>query len=196
MMPEAWLIGLEWTSVLLNIGYAYLLGRQLRIGWLLGFVASAIGVLLYAEQDAWLMAALNVFYAVMGIYGWWSWGRAEVMRQVVRYSLQRHGLLIVITGLGTLVLVGLMHSIDQPGKLLGMEAFIAASAMVATWLMSRKVLENWLYWIAGDLVAVGYNYLIGYNGYALLNVVYIVLAVVGILRWRKQMLQSAAPQRQ
>lgn len=183
-------LALEWTSVLLNIGYAYLLGRQLRVGWLLGFVASTIGVLLYAEQDAWLMAALNVFYAVMGLYGWWSWGRVEVVKQVVRYTMQRHAMLLLITTMGTVLLVSLMHAVDRPGRLLGMEAFIASSAMVATWMMSRKVLENWLYWIVGDLVAVVYNHLIGYNGYALLNIVYIVLAVVGFTRWRREMLRS------
>lgn len=187
MLPEAWLTGLEWTSVLLNIGYAYLLGKQLRVGWLLGFVASAIGVMLYAEQDAWLMAALNVFYAVMGLYGWWGWGRTEVVRRVIRYPLQRHAVLLLITGLGTALLVSAMHAVDQPGRLLGMEAFIASSAMMATWMMSRKVLENWLYWIVGDLVAVVYNHLIGYDGYAVLNGVYIVLAVVGFTRWRKEL---------
>ncbi|MBX2974269.1 MAG: nicotinamide mononucleotide transporter [Flavobacteriales bacterium] len=180
-------LALEWTSVLLNIGYAYLLGKQVRVGWLLGFVASAIGVGLYALQSAWIMAGLNVFYAVMGLYGWWNWGRAEVVKGVVRYALQRHVLLMLITGAGTAALVWGMHAIGQPGKLLGMEAFIASSAMVATWMMSRKVLENWLYWIVGDLVAVVYNHLIGYDGYALLNVVYIVLAVVGFVRWRKEL---------
>ena len=57
---------LEWTSVVLNIGYAYLLGRQLRVGWLLGFVASSIGVWLYADQTAWLMAALNAWLTADG----------------------------------------------------------------------------------------------------------------------------------
>jgi nicotinamide mononucleotide transporter len=47
-------------------------------------------------------------------------------------------------------------------------------------------LENWLYWTIGDLVAVVYNHLIGYDGYALLNAVYIALAVVGFIRWRQQ----------
>jgi nicotinamide mononucleotide transporter len=47
-------------------------------------------------------------------------------------------------------------------------------------------LENWLYWTIGDLVAVVYNHLIGYDGYALLNAVYIALAVVGFVRWRQQ----------
>ena len=70
---------LEWISVILNILFTILLGREIRLGWLLGFVASAIGVWLYAEQSAWLMSALNGFYAAMGIYGWWNWGRTEVV---------------------------------------------------------------------------------------------------------------------
>lgn len=181
---------LEWTSVLLNIGYAYLLGRQVRVGWLLGFVASALGVLLYAAQEAWLIAALNVFYAIMGLYGWWSWGRPEVARSVVRYTVQRHAVMLLLTAAGMALLVGIMHAIDQPGKYLGMEAFIASSAMVATWMMSRKVLENWIYWMVGDAVGVLYNHLIGYQGYALLNAVYIVLAVVGFIRWRREMVAA------
>lgn len=178
---------LEWTSVLLNIGYAYLLGRQLRMGWLFGFVASSLGVLLYAVEDAWLMAALNVFYAIMGLYGWWSWGRPEVERTVVRWSVQRHGIMLLLTGIGMALLLAGMHAMDQPGRFLGMEAFIASSAMVATWMMGRKVLENWIYWMVGDAVGVVYNHLIGYSGYALLNVVYIGLAVYGFMRWRRQM---------
>jgi nicotinamide mononucleotide transporter len=67
-----------------------------------------------------------------------------------------------------------------------MEAFITSFAMVATWMMGRKALENWLYWTIGDLVAVVYNHLIGYDGYAMLNAVYIALAVVGFVRWRQQ----------
>ena len=93
---------------------------------------------------------------------------------------------------GTLLLVALMHQLGQPGRYLGMEAFIASFAMVATWLMSRKALENWIYWSIGDLVAVVYNHWIGYDGYALLNCVYIVLAVAGFLRWRKQLGQLAS----
>ena len=74
MSPNDALI-LEYTAVSLNIGYAYLLGRQVRVGWLLGFVASAIGVGLYAVQNAWIMGGIKVFYDVMGVYGWWKWGR-------------------------------------------------------------------------------------------------------------------------
>ncbi|MGV3637791.1 MAG: nicotinamide riboside transporter PnuC [Flavobacteriales bacterium] len=181
-------IALEYSAVALNIAFTILIGREIRSGWLFGFIAALIGVLLYAVQDAWLMAALNLFYAVMGLYGWWNWGRSGGSEKVVRYGWPQHAVLLALGIAGTVALVQLMKWIDQPGTLLGMEAFITSFAMVATWMMSRKVLENWFYWIVGDVVAVVYNHLIGYQGYALLNVIYIVLAVVGFLRWRKQMI--------
>lgn len=182
---------LEWSAVLLNIGFTILIAIERRSGWLLGVVAAVFGVALYLAQDAWLMAALNAFYAIMGIYGWWSWGKGSGDGPIISYGLRMHTVLLLVGALSTAGLAVLMHSLDIPGKYKGMEAFIAAFAMVATWLMSRKALENWLYWTIGDLVAVVYNHWIGYDGYALLNAVYITLAVVGFVRWRKRMALQA-----
>ncbi|MBK8499713.1 MAG: nicotinamide mononucleotide transporter [Flavobacteriales bacterium] len=183
---------LEWSAVVLNIGFTILIAVERRAGWLLGFVAAIFGVLLYLAQDAWLMAALNAFYAAMGAYGWWSWGSDSAERPIVRYSWRKHVVMLSIGALGTLLLAYLMHLFQVPGKFHGMEAFITAFAMVATWMMSEKALENWLYWTIGDVVAVWYNHLIGYDGYALLNMVYVGLAVVGLVRWRKKMRQQRA----
>ena len=184
-MSPALTISLEYSAVVLNIVFTILIGLERRAGWLLGFVAALIGVVLYGVQDAWLMSALNGFYAAMGLYGWWSWGNDKDTTRITRLKWERHVVLLLIGLAGTGLLMALMHQLGQPGRYLGMEAFIASFAMVATWLMSRKVLENWLYWCIGDVVAVAYNHVIGYDGYALLNVVYIVLAVAGFLRWRK-----------
>lgn len=183
----------EWTAVLLNIAFAYLIGRSLRTGWLCGFMAAVLTVWLYAAQDAWLMAALNVFYAVMGLYGWWNWGRASEEEIIRTFRWPVHALLIAIVLAGTWSLLLAMERLAIPGQHQWMEAFIASGAMVATWMMGRKVLENWAYWIVGDAVAVVYNHLIGYDGYAFLNVVYIVLGVVGFVRWRRKLLNTPTP---
>ncbi len=183
-------IALEYAAVALNIAFTILIGGERRVGWLFGIVAAVIGVWLYAVLDAWLMGALNLFYAGMGIYGWWGWGHDNDAKQVTHFNWQRHVVLLAIGLAGTGLLVVLMRTLEQPGNYLGMEAFIASFAIVATWMMGRKVLENWFYWMIGDVVAIVYNYLIGYNGYALLNATYVVLAVVGYLRWRKQMTVS------
>jgi nicotinamide mononucleotide transporter len=181
---------LEYSAVVLNIGFSILIAWEKRLGWLLGFVAAVITVLLYAVEDAWLMAALNVFYAGMGLYGWWTWGNAVKERRITTFPWRRQAVFMGLCAAGTLGLVWLMDAARIPGRYQGMEAFITASAMVATWLMSRKAVENWLYWIVGDITAVLYNHLIGYEGYALLNVVYIVLAVIGFIRWRRQFLAA------
>ncbi|MBL7938877.1 MAG: nicotinamide mononucleotide transporter [Flavobacteriales bacterium] len=186
-MSSAFAVVLEYTAVVLNIVFTILIGRQVRSGWLFGFVAALLGVLLYAVLDAWLMAALNLFYAVMGLYGWWNWGGKGGTGNIIRFGVQEHAVLIGVGIIGTWTLMLLMRWIGQPGIYLGMEGFIASFAMVATWMMSKKALENWIYWTVGDLVAVVYNHWIGYDGYAMLNVIYIVLAIIGYTRWRKQM---------
>jgi len=177
---------LEWSAVALNIGFTILIGFHKRAGWLLGLVAAVIGVLLYVVQDAWLMASLNAFYGGMGVYGWWSWGRSSHDHGIMRYDLGRHAFLIVLGLAATWLLVRAMEHWQVPGRYHGMEAFISAFAILATWMMSKKVLENWIYWTVGDLVAVAYNHWLGYDGYALLNVVYIILAVIGLIRWSRQ----------
>lgn len=177
---------LEWSAVALNVAFTILIGLEKRVGWLFGFVAAVIGVLLYVVQDAWLMASLNAFYAAMGIYGWWSWGRDTHEQRIVRFGWRKHVVLIAI-GLATTALLALaMRYLDVPGKYHSMEAFISAFAIIATWMMSAKALENWFYWSVGDLLAVAYNHLLGYDGYALLNMIYIILAVAGLVRWHKQ----------
>ena len=154
---------------------------------LLVTVASAIGVWLYAEQSAWLISALNGFYAAMGIYGWWNWGRTEVVGKITTMNLAKHGGMIALGGLITFGLVLVMRAIGIEGEYVWMEAFIAAFAVIATWKISKKVLENWFYWTIGDAVGVYYNYKMEFNAYTLLMLVYIVLAIVGFVNWRKQM---------
>lgn len=186
MTPTTALV-LEWSAVALNITFTILIGLERRAGWLFGFVAASLSIALYVDKDAWIMAALNAFYAVMWLHGWWTWGRAVKDQGVITLPVRRHVLLIGLTMAGTCLLAAVMLASSLDIRYPWMEAFIASSAMVATWLMGRKVLENWVYWTAGDIVAVLYNHWIGYDYLALLNVVYILLAVVGFLRWRKQL---------
>lgn len=183
--PDAALV-LEWVAVVLNIVFTILIGLHRRGGWLFGLVAAVIGVLLYTVQDAWLMALLNAFYAAMGAYGWWTWGRDSGTQRIVRHTWRRHAMLLALGVGATALLWWVMETTALPGRYHGMEAFIAAFAMLATWLMSERALENWIYWTIGDVVAVAYNHWLGYDGYALLNGIYVALAIVGYIRWQRQ----------
>jgi nicotinamide mononucleotide transporter len=65
------------------------------------------------------------------------------------------------------------------------EALIFVFALVATWMMARRMLENWIWWVIGDVVAVWFNHIIGLEWYALLNITYIILSMAGLWRWSR-----------
>jgi nicotinamide mononucleotide transporter len=184
-VPPELLLAFEWSAVALNIGFTILIALEKRPGWLLGFVAALLSMMVYAAKDAWLMTVLNAFYAGMGLYGWWSWGRDAVSKPIVEFPFPKHTALLLL-GCGiTVSLWATMRWMRIPGDFQFMEAFVAAFAIIATWMMSAKVLSNWIYWTIGDLVSVVYSELLDLHGYALLNAVYIGLALAGYVRWRR-----------
>lgn len=180
---DPWFLA-ELTSVALNLGFTICIAWEKRIGWLMGFVASMISVALYVHKQAWAMSALNVFYLAMAVYGWWSWGRAGREEGIARRPLLFHAVLIPAC---LVVMVALAIAMDRwvHGAFPYLDAFITVFSFAATWMMAHRLIENWLYWIIGDLVAVYFNHLIGYDAYALLNVCYVVLSTIGFVKWRR-----------
>lgn len=177
---------LEWTAVVLNIGFTLCIAYEKRIGWLLGLVAGVIGVGLYALAHTWAMATLNVYYVVMAVYGWWSWGKKEGKEGVRELQLRLHALLIP-AGLLTSYLASVLLAQYLNGRFPELDAFVTVFSFIATWMMARKFIANWLYFILADGVAIYLNWRIGYSGYTLLNAVYLVLSVVGWLKWSRVM---------
>lgn len=181
---EGTLLFLEASAVVLNVGFTLCIAYGKRIGWLLGFVASLIGVGLYALANTWAMSTLNGYYVLMAVYGWWSWGRSgeEGMIRTQRWLF--HVLLVPIgLALSYGVSVFLVKYLDGSFPLL--DAFVTVFSFVATWMMARKLITNWLYFIVADSVAIYLNWRIGYQGYALLNAMYLVLSVIGFVKWSK-----------
>lgn len=173
---------LEWTAVVLNIGFTLCIAWEKRIGWALGFVAGMIGVGLYALAHTWAMGVLNVYYVVMAVYGWWSWGRGGREQGIRTQPLWFHVALIAAgLLLGYVVYFLLAQYLD--GHFPQLDAFVTVFSFIATWMMARKWIANWAYFILADSVAVYLNWRIGYLGYTLLNGIYLVLSVIGLIKW-------------
>lgn len=175
---------LEWAAVGLNIGFTLCVAYEKRIGWALGFVAGCIGVGLYALANTWAMCALNGYYVVMAVYGWWSWGESGEGGRVRTQRWLFHALVVPAGLLLTYgVSVALVKYLNGSFPLL--DAFVTVFSFIATWMMARKLIANWLYFMLADSVAIYLNWRIGYQAYALLNLIYLVLSVVGFLKWSK-----------
>ena len=176
--------GLEWTAVVLNLAFTVGIAWEKRWGWVPGFFASLIGIVLYGVQHTWAIMVLNVYYALMAVYGWRTWGHDEGARPIQERGLWFHAAVIAGCALVASLLAALLAG-QLNGRFPQLDAYIAVFSLVATWMMARKMLENWTYWIVGDMVAVYLNWRIGYDAYALLNIGYIGLGMAGFIRWSR-----------
>lgn len=176
--------GAEWTSTVLNLAFTAAIAYEKRIGWALGFVASLIGVWLYARTHTWALGALNVYYVVMAAYGWWSWGRSADEAVFHHRSVKFHAILVPV-GLVLAVLAAWGLGSFLNGSYPQADAFITVFSLAATWMMTRKVVENWIYFIVADAVAIWLNWRIGYPVYAVQYAVYIALGIAGLVRWSR-----------
>ncbi len=179
-LPEA-------LAVALAVAYLVLAVRQNIWCWACAFVSTGLYIWLFHGAALFMESALNVFYLVMAVYGWYEWrygGRRHAGLTVAVWPLTRHAAgLAAIAALTAASGAWLAANTDAAFPYL--DSLTTWSAVWATFLVVRKVLENWVYWFVIDALSV-YLYLSrGLPLTALLFCFYLVLIPVGFLSWRK-----------
>ena len=177
-----------------NLAYTLLMLRVKRVGWLFGMGASLLGVALFLHQHVYAQAGLSAYYVVMGAYGWWSWGR----NGNGELPISRRGPLfhaaIIVGGTCLTVLAAMLLKLLPDARFTGLDGFATAYSLLATWMLARKILENWAYWIVADAVAIVLYALLGLWWYAALYTIYVVISAAALVRWtREWKAQQLAP---
>ena len=186
--------GWEAVAVILGIAHLLLAVREHISCWYAAFVSTAIYLFVFWDANLLMESALQLYYMGMAVYGWWQWqhgGDAEGELSISRWSGRRHGLaiaLVLLTSLGSGFLLQNYSSAALPF----LDSFTTWGAVLTTWMVARKVLENWLYWLVIDAVSI-YLYL-DRELYltAGLFAVYIIIAVFGFLAWLKHFRSQSA----
>ena len=184
----------EWVAVVLALGYLLLAVRQNAWCWVCAIASSAIFLVLFAQGGLVMQAALQVFYIGMGVYGWRAWrggsdGRGElpVSRRPPRWHVLATGAVVVASAVN-----GWLVGRGTGGWVPYVDALVAWGSVLATAMVTRKVLENWLYWIALDSIAAVLYWTQGFQATAVLFVVYVAIAVRGYFEWRAGLGRGAA----
>jgi nicotinamide mononucleotide transporter len=174
----------EACAVALAVAYLILAIRQNVLCWLAAFVSSLIYLTVFYTAQLYMESALQIFYAAMAAYGYWQWTRGGTDASGLRitiWSLRQHANALTLILTASLSFGYLMSRTDAAFPYV--DSFTTVAAIVTTYMVARKVLENWLYWFVIDSVSV-YVYLErGLTLTALLFVVYLVLIVIGWRRW-------------
>lgn len=185
---------LEWTAIVTAVTYVILAAKRMLLCWLFAFISSSLYVLICYQENFYLESFLQVFYVVMAVIGWLIWRKED--RQGLKitvkvWSLKVHALNIVLSGSFALLLGWLFDACTNQSSPY-LDAFTTVFSLLATFMVTKGVLENWLYWIAIDLASIPLYASKEYYSSAVLFFVYTVLAVFGFISWyRKYKLQKA-----
>lgn len=186
----------ELLAVVLAVGYLLLAIRENIWCWLCAGISTAIYVVLFAGAKLYMESLLNAFYFAMAAYGWWCWRHGAVDgadRPVTIWPLRSH--VYAIGGILTLSL-GTGFSLDRltDAAFPYVDSLTTFASFWATFLVARKVLENWWYWLVIDIVSIFIYWNRDLQLTAALFLLYVIMIPFGLVAWtRSYRAQSVSP---
>jgi len=183
---------LEIVSVVFGLIYVILAARENIWCWPAAFIGTGTAIFLFWDASLLMESALNIFYLLMAVFGWWQWRHGSQTKSellISRWQPRQHLLTFAIITVLT-VCSGYFFSSNTNAALPYVDSFTTWSAVITTWMVARKILENWLYWVVIDLVSIWLYLERGLFLYAALFVAYTIIAVIGYLHWRRKLNQQ------
>lgn len=181
----------ELSGSVFGLIYVLLSIRQSIYTWPAGIITSLLYCWIFLEAKFYAGMGLQVYYVIISIYGWWNWshgGQSGSGEEMLRVSYTTRDLwikLFVLNLFLTLLMYYLLSRYTDSPIPFG-DAFTTSLSIIATWMLARKKIEQWLIWIFIDLVSVGLYMYRGLYPTVFLFIVYAVMAVIGFYEWRKE----------
>jgi nicotinamide mononucleotide transporter len=184
----------EYIAVALSMAYLLLAIKENLWCWPAAFFSTLIYTIMYWNGALVMESLLNFYYMYMAVFGWvvWRKGKAnQAQRLITSWPVNRHIILIVLTALVSLAIGYVMQNYTH-ADFAYLDSFTTCFAVVTTYLVAKKVLENWLYWIVIDAASMYLYYEKGYYPTLVLFVFYTVMAAWGFKTWYEEYEQSQA----
>jgi len=184
----------EWTAVVFGIVSVYLSVRENVWSWPTGIINVSMYVFIFLNAKLYADMGLQVFYVVISFYGWWNWlyggaNRSEL--HVTRLSRQLV-LTLPLAGIAGAAALGYFLHRTTDAALPFVDATLTVASLIAQYLMTKKVLENWAIWIVADVAYIGMYIYKDLYPTAFLYSVFLVLATMGWFQWKRSWRQQQA----
>lgn len=172
--------------MLLGLAYLLLAVRRDILCWICAFASTSISLIPVARAGLYMQVALNVFYLIMAVYGYWQWrtGKDEQGEvRIVRWSWSQHtcaiGAVFIATVLNGWLLESRTQAVDPY-----LDSFVTWGSVLTTFMVARRVIENWLYWIVVDSAGALLYFNQQLLAFALLFLIYVLIVIRGYFVWR------------
>jgi len=174
-----------------GVAYVILEIKRNILLWPLGIITSAVYIYVFGRNGFYANMGLQGYYLAISVYGWSMWRRQQEgdqsgartdVRRIDSATAVVCALVAVVLWAGLWLLLD--RATDSPVPL--WDGLIASLSVVATWMLTRKYIEQWYVWIGANAIAVAVYLASGLYPTAVLFMVYFVMAIIGVRAWKKQ----------
>jgi nicotinamide mononucleotide transporter len=178
---------IEITAVIFAILYLALAVKQNILCWVAGIISAVLYFFIMRKAGLYMEANLQIYYVVMGFYGWSQWRKSASNQKIFvvnTWSKSQHLVSISII-LVLSLLSGLVLKSYTDAALPFFDALVTWGAVVATYMVAKQLLENWIYWLVIDSISIVLFIARDLWLTAFLFLVYIVIIYFGYQSWSK-----------
>jgi nicotinamide mononucleotide transporter len=177
----------ELVAALAGAISVYLSARENILSWPTAIVNVSLYTFIFYESGLFSDMGLQVVYLVLSIYGWYEWlhGGEQRTRLHVSHATPRQwaisGAIGAVFWLALAQYTSTLKGVSYPY----LDSGLTTLSLVAQWMMTRKILENWVLWIIADIIYVPMYTFKGLYVTSALYTVFLVLAILGLVAWRR-----------
>ncbi len=188
----------EFLAVITGIASVWYARKESILVYPIGIISVVIYIFICYNAQLFGDAGINFFYFVVSIYGWYKWthkhGKPEIREISINTTKEQIiGILLSIASfIGVLYLVRYFNGSNQQyldSYIPYVDSFTTAIFLIGMWQMALKRLENWIYWIVGDVVSIPLYYSKGLVFSSFQYLVFLIIAIMGYIEWRKRWLE-------
>lgn len=182
-------IVLEITAVIFGLLSVWYAKKDNILVFPTGLINTSIYVFLLWKWSLLGDMMINGYYFVMSIYGWYHWTRkngvneaypiSKITKQEIKFSI----VLFMATILFVVVIYLIFNKFTN--WMSYVDTFITGIFFVGMWLMAKRKIENWIFWIVGNIISIPLYFAKGYTFTSIQYLIFTIIAVFGYIEWKK-----------
>lgn len=182
---------IEFLGTVFGLIYIFFSIKQNILLWPVGIITSALYIYVFFYSKFYADMSLQVYYLIISFYGWYSWlhgknKNSETNQIQIINTTKKLGFILIVITFGLFIFIAFILKNYTDSPLPYWDSFTTSASIVATWMLTKKYIDQWLIWIIVDAVSLCLYIYKGLYSTSFLFLVYTILAIIGYFEWKKE----------
>lgn len=184
---------LEYIAVASGIASVWFYKKENILVYPVGLASTIIYIFLSAQQHLFGEASVNFYYTVMSIYGWALWAKKDEQQHHVVVILKSNAkewtqqlLFCAVVYIVIFYALSYIKNSFAPGAIPWADAFASATAYTGMWMMAKKKVESWIWWIVTNAASVPLYFIKGFVFTSVYYFILLIMAIAGLIEWKRR----------